>query len=668
VSFFRNILPKNKPILKLKTKKMKKFYLLAILILTINVSNGQWNSNTNVNLEVANQTASDLQTISTSDGKTWIAYYAETIGGYDMYAQLLDAAGNKLLGTNGVLVSNQPSGTATYVFNICRDANDNLYIGFQYEVSGNLIAVVAKVTTAGTLPWGGGTSLGQGLAPYPAVNAEGTIIVAWNNNSPSTIYIQKLNGSNGALIYGSPISVTVGSALTTRAQLVCHENGDYTAVFQKKGYGPSTTLYAQRYSTAGIAKWVAPIPLSSGIYTASYRQYSILESNNSVYYGYYASAGSSFASYIQKIKSDGTLPWGMNGSPFSTYGTNPSDPIQMTTSIAKYPNSKYVWSLCTYSDPGQSDYGVYIQKFDTASGAVMLNPLGKEVYPISAARDQACGKLTLVNDAPLFTSYEDITYKIFGTMLDTLGNFVWSGNRVEVSSSTTTMAVPKGRFGLTDAVNGQAVAVWYENRGSGYRIYAQNISSLGPLPITLGSFTGINKSETALLSWTTMFENNNKGFKIERSRDGINFSEVGFVLSKSINGNSAVALQYNYTDSKPFIEGTYYRLKQYDLDGNFTYSQIIYIRFNKTATVSVKGIYPIPAKNKLNINIVSEMTGSIVMVITDMSGKLIKQQPLAVHNGSNLLNIDISSLSPGSYNIRLLSGNNILYTQNWIKE
>ena len=149
---------------------MKQVSLVLLMILSIKTITAQWNPNTSVNLEVSPLTGSDLQAIETTDGKTWIAYYAANgTGGYDMYAQLLDVGGNKLLGPSGVLVSNQPSGTATFVFNVCRDNNNSLIIGFQYEIGGTLTAVVAKVNTDGTLPWGGGVALTAGLSPYPSV-------------------------------------------------------------------------------------------------------------------------------------------------------------------------------------------------------------------------------------------------------------------------------------------------------------------------------------------------------------------------------------------------------------------------------------------------------------------------------------------------------------------
>ena len=112
---------------------MKSFIVAIVFILSAQVSFAQWNINSSVNLEVASLSVADLQTASTSDGKTWIAFYSANGANYDMRAQLLDANGNKLLGPNGVLVSSQVSGSATFVFNVCVDGYNSLIIAFQYE-------------------------------------------------------------------------------------------------------------------------------------------------------------------------------------------------------------------------------------------------------------------------------------------------------------------------------------------------------------------------------------------------------------------------------------------------------------------------------------------------------------------------------------------------------
>jgi hypothetical protein len=81
---------------------MKKIFLLPLLIFVNTVSFAQWNPNTLVNLEVATLPVADMQSLTTSTGKTWIAFYHQNTGNYDMRAQLLDVDGTKLLGPDGV--------------------------------------------------------------------------------------------------------------------------------------------------------------------------------------------------------------------------------------------------------------------------------------------------------------------------------------------------------------------------------------------------------------------------------------------------------------------------------------------------------------------------------------------------------------------------------------
>ena len=632
---------------------MKNYILAALFFLLTSTSFSQWNPNTFVNLAVSDLNGDDLQTATTTDGKTWVAFYSNNGGNYDMRAQLLDVNGNKLLGPNGLLVSGLTSGSATFVFNVCIDGNNSLIIGYQYEVAGVLSSVVSKVNTDGSLPWGNGVVLGEGLAPYPAINKTNDVVVCWNNNSPSTLRVQKVS-SAGALMWTSPVSINVGTSNTTRGQIVCHSNGDFTTVFQRKSFGISTTLYAQRYNTSGAALWAAPIQLCNQT-TSGARYYSILSIGNTVYYGYYSSVGFRFNSYLQKINSDGSLPWGINGSTFSTYNSD-IDPSQQTTSIAHAAASPYIWSACTYSNSAQSQYGVYVQKFDTATGAVQLNPIGKEVFPISTTFETLAGSLSLFNDAPLLSVY-DVNYKIYGTRLDANGNFVWPGNRVELSSTTAGPGSPKGRFAFTSCVNNQSVAVWSENRGIENKVYAQAITAFGLLPVALNNFTALKKSSVSELSWTTVSEINCAGFDIERSLDGNRYSKIGIVNSKSTNGNSNTTLLYSFQDNKPLIGNNYYRLKQIDLDGNYKYSNVATVKFDSPTTFFIQSVFPNPAVGFSDINLLSKFSGNGSVVLYDEAGRKINQFSTYLNIGENSIHIYTGDLSNGVYIITISLSN-----------
>ena len=76
---------------------MKNSIFAPLFLLLTSVAFSQWNPNTFVNLAVSELNGDDLQTATTTDGKTWVAFYSNNGGNYDMRAQLLDVNGNKLL-------------------------------------------------------------------------------------------------------------------------------------------------------------------------------------------------------------------------------------------------------------------------------------------------------------------------------------------------------------------------------------------------------------------------------------------------------------------------------------------------------------------------------------------------------------------------------------------
>ena len=472
---------------------MKRLILLLISVAWLNTISAQWNTNTLVNLELAALPLADMQTLTTSTGKTWIAFYHQNAGNYDMRAQLLDVNGVKLLGSNGVLVSNKTSGSATYVFNICKDASDNLIIAFQDQRNGPISAVIYKISQAGAPLWGvDGVVLGEGLAPYPGVLSNNEVAVSWIESISNTLNLQKITVA-GALAWATPVQVKVGTTLTTRGQVVPNLGSNFNLIFQKRGTGISTTLYSQRYNSSGTPIWAAPLQICTET-TAGIRYYSVTAENDTTYCGYYSSVGSRFNSWLQRINPDGTIPFGASGSNFST-STSGSDPYQQNTNIALIPGSPYVWSLCSYSNTAQSQYGVYVQKFAKSDGSRLFGASALNVYPISPSFDTQSGTVSLVNDAPVFMSY-DAAYKIYATRLDANGAFVWSGNRVELSSTTAGGSTPKGRFGFTALSNRQAVALWYENRGVEYRGYAQNITPGGLFALVVGTQGSVSSTIT----------------------------------------------------------------------------------------------------------------------------------------------------------------------------
>lgn len=123
------------------------------------------------------------------------------------------------------------------------------------------------------------------------------------------------------------------------------------------------------------------------------------------------------------------------------------------------------------------------------------------------------------------------------------------------------------------------------------------------LPIELLSFDGKLKNNKVELTWSTASEINNDLFVLERSSDAIKFTAIGKVGG---GGNSTVKLDYSFIDQEPLNGVSYYRLRQVDYDGSYTFSNIIVIDNSSENSLIVK-IYDIsgqevnPVELKQNI-------------------------------------------------------------------
>ncbi|RYY66139.1 MAG: fibronectin type III domain-containing protein, partial [Chitinophagaceae bacterium] len=124
-----------------------------------------------------------------------------------------------------------------------------------------------------------------------------------------------------------------------------------------------------------------------------------------------------------------------------------------------------------------------------------------------------------------------------------------------------------------------------------------------PLPVSLIRFTGKRTANSNELKWTTATEQNNRGFAIERSTDGITFQQVGFVVTRAAGGNSTSDLNYTYNESITAGTKWYYRLKQEDLDGRSKYSAVVLLKGDKSGILTVDGIYPNPVKGATSIRL-----------------------------------------------------------------
>jgi hypothetical protein len=175
------------------------------------------------------------------------------------------------------------------------------------------------------------------------------------------------------------------------------------------------------------------------------------------------------------------------------------------------------------------------------------------------------------------------------------------------------------------------------------------------LPLTLTSFTGEAKNGVNLLKWITMSEQNNNGFELQRSADGVNFSTIAFIRSKAAFGNSNSAIQYAFDDATPLMSRNHYRLKQLDNSNRSAYSNTVLLQGQMVMQLKIGGVYPNPVINVLNIILLSPKQENMQVMITGLDGKVWLQRNMSVITGDNYLKMDVSRLAAGNYLIKAVS-------------
>ena len=172
------------------------------------------------------------------------------------------------------------------------------------------------------------------------------------------------------------------------------------------------------------------------------------------------------------------------------------------------------------------------------------------------------------------------------------------------------------------------------------------------LPITNLGFKGAKMVNINVLEWSTATEINNSGFAIERGADGIGFAKIADVHTKAEYGNSSTKLTYYYYDEKPLAGNNYYRLKQTDIDGKFSYSAVVLLKGNNVNTLTIGSIYPNPARRNVNIILRSPSVTKVNLIITDITGKVVMQTAAQLLTGDNTITIPVNNLSLGTYIIK----------------
>ena len=174
-----------------------------------------------------------------------------------------------------------------------------------------------------------------------------------------------------------------------------------------------------------------------------------------------------------------------------------------------------------------------------------------------------------------------------------------------------------------------------------------------PLPIELISFTGFCKDNQTTINWKTASEFNSSYYILEKSTDGENWREVN---NQAAAGFSTEELNYQFIDENNKDDNAYYRLVQFDTDGEFTVYDPIFISCNENE--SFIKTYPNPSDASFQVLVNNQsLVGKATIQLVDTKGTIVSMKEVEITEGTNLFYLN-ENVTPGIYYLSISNGIN----------
>jgi hypothetical protein len=481
----------------IKKTDMKKTLLLHFFLILFAFVNAQWSENPMVNNVICNlggEQAIPKIAIGPS-GDSYIGYFSNEGGNYNVRLQRIDQLGNILWAANGLLISNNNSDTWLTDWDMTVDQTNHAVMVWQDIRNGNNNVYAYRIAPDGSFVWGAN---GLALSNNSAFNASPKVTITNANNavfawqSDNVVIMQKVNPT-GSLQWGSN-GITLSSANRyTWPQLLPSGTDDIILkLFDDSGpvNAPTRHVLARRFAANGSPVWSSYTTVSNAGGISAWTQVFsfITDGNDGFYIAWHDDRDMNMRSsvFVQHVNHAGQTQFSANGVEASTASSqNHSYPF-----LAKLPGSSDVFVYWMEQNSNQSQWGITGQKLNssgakqwTNTGMVFIPVTNTQVYPIDAR--------TSPTDMVVF--YEEYSNVLLSTVkamrIATDGSFVWNPATAFVSA----LQSEKGKAVATAFHNNQWVLAWEDNRNGNRDIYAQNIqldASLGPHNSQFGIIEG----------------------------------------------------------------------------------------------------------------------------------------------------------------------------------
>lgn len=237
-----------------------------------------------------------------------------------------------------------------------------------------------------------------------------------------------------------------------------------------------------------------------------------------------------------------------------------------------------------------------------------------------------------------WSSSDTDTYLTYGSSSDLWGQS-WTASDINASDFGIALSATKTSLGLTPEVarvDHIRITVHYDV----------------PLPVGFLEFSCSSDKEQVVLNWSTSWEDNNSHFEVQRAGQNFSFEPIGITKGK---GDSTEPTHYRFEDKRPINGHNYYRLKQTDLNGTFSYSEIALANFESNSGVS---LFPQLVTDQLTLDLPNiESPADYQLRILSSTGQLVHSITAVNHQ----TNVPRNSFGPsGTYMYQVLHHNKLV--------
>jgi hypothetical protein len=467
------------------------------LFLFTQIALAQWSNNATVNNAICGLAGEQaIPKIATCpNGDTYIGYFSNESGNYDVRLQRLDSQGNELWASGGILISSNESMTWLTDWDMTADVNNHCVMTWQDIRNGNNNAYAYRISPSGSFVWGSnGIALSNNSAfnasPKVTCTAAGNAVFAWM--SDDVLIIQKIDPAGNKQWGDNGITLSTSNALKWPQLMPVGTDEVIMKYFEDSGppNAPTRHVFAQRYSSTGTPVWPAPAIISDAGGISAWTQIFpfINDGSDGFYIAWHDDRDNNMLAsvWVQHISSAGAVLFAVNGVEASTQGgTNHYYP-----SLACPPGSSDVFVYWNEMNSLQSQKGIFGQKL-SSSGTRQWGNSGMTFIPVSATNVTPLAASSSPTD--MIVLYEESTSASASSLkamrIATDGSYIWPTNHVAVSSAASS----KVHTVMNDFQNNQWLISWEDNRSGAADIYAQNLlldGTLGFYDPTFGNIQG----------------------------------------------------------------------------------------------------------------------------------------------------------------------------------